>query len=123
MYSFDGSGAGREILVAWPAQQTPLTHFIDLTEHAWLLSFNRFLEAEAISVTLIRNRDGKTWRFSSEAADGAFYVNNGDYGQPGCVIFLPDDIGSVEAGDVFRVAVENQEQRVVVQYTVTFFNP
>ena len=123
MYAFDESGSGREQPVAWPAQQTPLTHFIYPTEHAWSLSFNRDLDADDIFVTLNRSRDGKTWRFSSEAADGAFYVNNQNYGQPGCVIFLPDGMDSIKAGDVFRVTVEDRTRREAVQYTVTFFNP
>ena len=123
MYAFDRSGSGREQPVAWPAQQTPLSHFIWSTKQAWSLSFNRSLDEDAIFVTLNRNRDGKTWRFSNEAADGAFYVNNQYYGQPGCVIFLPDGIGSIKAGDVFRVTVEDRTKREAIQYTVTFFNP
>ena len=123
MYAFDETGSGREQPVAWPAQQTPLTHFINPTKHAWSLSFNRRLKTDDIFVTLNRIRDGKTWSFSSEAADGAFYVNNQYFGQPGCVIFLPDGIGSIMAGDVFRVTVEDRTEREAVQYTVTFFNP
>lgn len=123
MYAFDRSGSGREQPVAWPAQQTPLSHFIWSTMQAWSLSFNRVLQADTIYVTLDRNRDGRTWHFSSEAADGAFYVNNQYYGQPGCVIFLPDSIDSIKAGDVFRVTVEDRTRREAIQYTVTFFNP
>lgn len=121
MYAFDETGSGSEQPVAWPAQQTPLSHFLSPTAHVWSLSFNRKLQADAIFVTLTRSRDGKTWKFSNEAADGTFYVNNQYYGQPGCVIFLPEGIDSITAGDVFRVTVEDRDRREAVQYTVSFF--
>lgn len=123
MYAFDRTGSGRETLVAWPAQQTPMTHYIRSSEQAWSLSFGRVLDENAISVSLVRERDGKVWSFAVGASDGAFYVNNDSYGLKGCVIFLPEGLGSIKAGDEFLVSVEDREARIVVQYTVTFFNP
>lgn len=122
MYVFDRSGAGNQNLVAWPGQQTPVSHFIQPAEHAWSLSFGRALDASAIEVTLTRRQDGRVWRFSSEESDGAFYVDNNWYGKPGCVIFLPEEIGGVSAGDCFDVTVTDHAKKIVVRYTVNFFD-
>ena len=122
LYAFDMSGAGNQTLVAWPAQKTPMSHFLMPASCAWSLSFGRYLDPDAIEVVLRRTRDGRTWNFSTAAADGAFYVNNTGYGQSGCVIFRPDEMDGIAAGDSFEVSVTDHGSRTVVEYTVEFFN-
>ena len=123
MRILDESGSGTQRPVAWPAQQTPLTHFTKVKMHPWSLSFGRWLNETSITVYLECVTDGREWIFNTQQADGEFYVNNDNCGMPGCVIFLPEDIGWISEGDVFRVSVEDKLQRTVVQYTVTFFDP
>ena len=121
MYAFDSSGSGRQAPVAWPAQQTPISHFIRSSLHAWSVSFGYRLTASAIHVAVIRNSDGKTWNFSADQADGDFYVNNDGYGMTGCVIFRPAAIGTISAGDSFTVTIRNDTNHKILQYVVSFF--
>lgn len=121
MYAFDRSGKGRQNLVAWPAQQTPISHFYSSATCAWSLSFGRTLKAGSIEVAVTRRSDGRVWQFNSESADGAFYVDNGYYGQTGCVIFRPDSIGTICAGEIFDVCVLDESEHLAVNYTVEFF--
>ena len=63
------------------------------------------LTASNVSVTLTRQNDGEVWNFSqNNPADGFFNVENGGYGQKGCVIFRPNNI-SYSAGDRFNVSI------------------
>ncbi len=121
MYAFDGSGSGTQRPVAWPAQETPLSCFTDGARQAWSVSFGQYLTKEKIHVTLIRKKDLKTWKFDSDSADGDFFVNNGGYGQVGCVIFRASDMGSISAGDTFTVTIRNDEYFTITEYTVSFF--
>jgi len=122
MYAFDESGRGGQTTLAWPAAQTPLTHFYTPEYHAWHVSLGRFVTESAINVTLVSAQDGKTWRFNTQERDGIFYVDNDNIGLRGAVIFRPSDI-VIQPGSTFYVAVEDTAKRVVVQYSVTFFNP
>lgn len=122
MYAFDHSGSGAQNYVAWPAQQTPLTHYDNPGSHPWSLSTNRFLEAEQIEVTLTRRADGRTWYFSAESSDGAFFVNNRGYGDPGCIIFMPNGV-SIAAGECYDVFIKDRINMIIFQYTVEFFDP
>ncbi|MDE6635932.1 MAG: hypothetical protein K2K09_04925, partial [Lachnospiraceae bacterium] len=54
--------------------------------------------------------------------DGAFYVNNDNYGQKGCIIFRPDDIEEYKAGDSYDVNIVTGLSSGDVSYTVNFFN-
>ena len=121
MYAFDRSGSGRQAPVAWPAQQMPLSRFINAGTHAWSVSFDKVINMDAVNVTLIRESDGRNWHFSSESADGEFYVNNDWYGQRGCVIFRPSSI-AISAGDIFRVMITDRQNKTALIYTVTFFD-
>ena len=121
MYAFDRSGSGTQRPVAWPAQEMPLSCFADGAYQAWSVSFGQYLTKEKIHVTLVRENDQKTWEFGSDAADGAFFVDNGGYGLTGCVIFLARDIGPISAGDRFAVTVRDDEHYTITEYTVSFF--
>ena len=118
MYSFDTSNSGAsETGVAWPAQNMPIEYFDDV--YPWSVSMGSEVNKDSITVTLTKVSDGRTWTFSSGSADGYFNVNNGNYGQTGCIIFRPDGV-SYSAGDSFRVTIDGLG--TPVSYTVNFFD-
>ena len=119
MYAHDLSGAGGQTRVAWPAQQMPVQYFS--AKDPWSVSFGRALEASQIQVDLVRRRDGMAWHFSRDASDGYFNVDNRSFGQKGCVIFRPDGLGGIAAGDAFDVSVTDGESGEITRYTVNFF--
>lgn len=119
MYALDSSAAGEQTNVAWPAQETPIQYFTG----AWSVSFNRNLDIDKVAVKVKRNSDQKTWSFDSQSADGVFYVSNGGYGGlNGCVIFLPENLGSLKSGDSYQVTVTDSQAREELTYTVRFFD-
>ncbi len=120
MYAHDLSGAGGQSKVAWPAQEMPLQYFN--ARDPWSISYGRALTADQISVSLVRVRDGKTWRFSTAQSNGDFYVENSGYGQRGCVIFRPDDLDKIAEGDTFNVTVSDGAAGETTRYTVRFFS-
>ncbi len=114
MYAFDESGTDRAYNgVSWPAHNMPVEYFG--TTFPWSISFNAELSTD-LKVTLTRKNDGKTWNFDRNSKD--FYVNNGTYGQIGCVIFRPS-IDSYKAGDSFDVRIKGTG--IDVSYSVDFF--
>ena len=119
---FDRSGSGSQSRVAWPAQQTPVQYF-DAYD-PWSLSMGTSVNMDDVTVKLTRKADGTSWSFSSASADGYFNVNNGGYGQTGCIIFRPDSLNSINAGDVFDVLVTISDgtDTTNVAYTVSFFD-
>ena len=120
VYAFDGSfGETENYGVMWPAQNMPTDYFN--TEFPWSVSMGTSVDASAVQVKLTRNSDGKVWNFSGSSADGAFYVNNDNYGQKGCIIFRPDDVGTYESGDSYRVEITGLSGGDV-SYTVNFFS-
>lgn len=118
MYAFDGNFEPTDIYgVIWPARNMPLDYFSDVTP--WSYSRGEVIsDTNAVSVTLTRKSDNRLWSFSNSGADGFFNVENNYYGQPGCVIFCPDDI-SYKNGDVFSVVIKGLD--IPVSYTVRFF--
>lgn len=118
MYVFDfGRKVKTNYQVAWPAQQMPVSYFPEGTP--WSLSLGKVLNSEKIKVTLTRLSDNKVWNFSKKQADGAFYVNNDGYGQKGCIIFNPKNIGHCKSGDKFIVKVSGAGKEI--SYIVNFF--
>lgn len=118
MYVFDfGRKVKTNYQVAWPAQQMPVSYFPEGTP--WSLSLGKVLNSEKIKVTLTRLSDNKVWNFSKKQADGAFYVNNDGYGQKGCIIFNPKNIGHCKSGDKFIVKVSGVGKEI--SYSVNFF--
>ncbi|MBQ0059780.1 MAG: cell wall-binding repeat-containing protein, partial [Lachnospiraceae bacterium] len=118
MYAFDRSNSSaRESRVAWPAQVMPLQYFGD--NYPWTISMGSSVTMANINVTLTRRSDNQTWHFSSASADGYFNVNNGGYGQTGCITFRPDSISYAD-GDVFDVTITGMTD--TVKYTVNFFD-
>ena len=119
LYAFDrnNSTAG-EYGVAWPAQNMPVEYFG--ADYAWSVSMGYKVDASKIKVTLTRKNDGKKWEFSQGKSDGVFYIDNGYYGQIGCIIFRPSSVKKYNADDAFQVDITGLEQGDV-SYTVHFF--
>lgn len=117
MYVFDGSSPSDIRGVAWPAMEMPNSYFDNSV--AWSYSYGKYLSD--VSVELVCTTDGKyqVWNFSDSASDGDFYVNNGGYGQTGCVIFRPSGV-DIETGDSFMVTIR-QADTVIARYPVNFF--
>lgn len=106
--------------VAWPAQNMPTEYFG--AEFPWSISMGHKINESAVQVILTRVSDRKSWYFSKERSDGAFFVNNDNYGQAGCIIFRPDpeSIGEYRDGDVYEVVITGDTQPI--SYEVHFFN-
>ncbi len=122
MYAFDNSADNAGITsVCWPARNMPLEYFRSSgnSSPAWSVSVGQRLSADDIKVTVTRKYDSRQWVFSSTSADGDFYVDNGYYGEPGCIIFRPDGI-SFESGDSFAVKISGTPEPI--EYTVSFFS-
>ena len=121
MYSFDYKNtSANEYGVAWPAQNMPVEYFG--TEYPWSVSMGKIVDITSVNVTLTRESDGKTWNFSKEAADGYFNVNNGGYGQKGCIIFRPKTDRRYKAGDIYDVYITGLGKGNDVSYSVDFFS-
>lgn len=120
MYSFDGAWYdGPYKNVTWPAQNMPTDYFT--ADYPWSLSTGNYEDISAVKVTLIRKKDGKKWVFSENSSNGAFYLNNDNYGQTGCIIFRPNQINEYGDGDVFSVKIEGLKDGTL-EYEVHFFD-
>jgi uncharacterized repeat protein (TIGR02543 family) len=119
MKSFDTSNAAAsQTGVAWPAQNMPIEFFASY--YPWTISMGSTVNAAAVTVTLKRQSDNRTWSFSqTNTADGYFNVNNQGYGASGCIVFRPNSITYSE-GDVFEVTITGLSSPV--SYTVNFFS-
>lgn len=120
LYCFnEGNRSAWETQVAWPAQNMPTGYFD--TRFPWSISMGRSVDKNSVHVTLTRVNDNATWNFSAGGSNGYFNVNNGGYGQSGCIIFRPDGVGQYQAGDTFKVAITGSG--INLSYTVNFFDP
>lgn len=117
MYSIDRSRSKTESNVCWPAQNMPTDYFS--SSAAWSISLNKSLFEDYVEVNLVRTSDMKEWNFSTSSADGDFYVDNGYYAEPGCIIFRPSDI-SYNDGDKFDVKITTEDS--TIEYSVNFFS-
>ena len=102
--------SAKEYGVAWPAQNTPVELLSysgnsSVNLYPWSISFGQAPGSD-INVTLINNQTGYSWHFGNDYADGEFYVNNGGYGQKGCVIFYPEYL-HMSKGDSYTVQINN----------------
>lgn len=114
------SGASNKY-VAWPAQEMPVDYFPEY--YPWSVSVGYSLAGKSVSVSLERKSDGQTWKFSDSHSDGEFYVNNGGFGSPACIIFRPESLDKISAGDSFDVSIliSDPYETISVEYTVNFF--
>jgi len=119
MYVFDKNNqAASEYGVVWPAQTMPTDYFG--RDYPWSISMGYEVDKDKVQVKLIRMSDEKTWNFSSTHSNGYFNVDNGGYGQKGCIIFRPDDVKYYVGGDVFQVTISGLD--TPVSYSVSFFD-
>ncbi len=119
LYAFDRTAPGGQTYVAWPAQVMPIQYF--KSYYPWSVSTGHYVDGEAVTVTMTRRSDNKKWTFSADSAEGAFYVDNGGYGQTGCIIWRPDTLDSIAIGDVFDIKIV-EEGYDTVAYTVSFLD-
>lgn len=119
MWALDTSNSSaNQTGVVWPAQNMPVEYFGD--DYAWSWSLGQTItNTSAVKVTLTRISDNRSWTFGENSSDGYFTVNNEYYGEPGCVIFRPDNI-SYKAGDSFTVSITGAG--LPVNYGVEFFS-
>jgi len=119
LYAFDENNeTASEYGVAWPAQTMPTDYFG--VDYPWSISMGYEVNQDSVQVKMVRLSDNRTWNFSNSSADGYFNVNNDGYGQTGCIIFRPDDIGAYRNGDKFQVTVTGLN--TLVSYQVSFFD-
>ena len=119
MYVFDRGRKTGTRTVAWPAENMPIDWRYE--GMPWSVNFGWKLDDSKIEVVLENEKDGKTWKFSKEKSDGKFYVNNGSYGQQGCVIFMPDKL-KCAAGERYKVRISGASD-MTLEYHVDFFMP
>ena len=118
MYCFDYTNHTADYYgVSWPAQNMPIEYFG--SGYPWSISMGEVVDTSKVKVVLTRVKDGKKWTFSQKKSNGYFSVNNGGYGQSGCIIFRPDNV-SYAAGDAFQVEISGLTE--AVSYTVSFFS-
>ncbi len=133
--AFDTSAPALDYdFISWPASgYFPSTLFTKNT--AWSVTLNPAKYAppsqSALSVTLRRESDGKTWTFSDSqsytaAGSGAyFHVDLTGYGVANCVMFRPDEVEAYS--DTYTVSISGVKDRsgqsVPLSYQVTFFDP
>ena len=117
-YAFDKSAdSSPEYGVIWPAQNMPTEYFNK--DFPWSISMG-YTVSDSVEVELIRLTDNKTWKFSKSSSDGYFNVDNGGYGEQGCIIFRPDGIEKYVAGEKFRVNITGLSKPL--SYEVSFFD-
>ena len=132
---FDRSGRTTDYdYIAWPASgnfPNDLSCFEANT--AWSVSLNpsRYQKpaASAVTVSLTRESDGKTWSFSGrnsyQASSSGLYfnINNAGYGVDNCIIFRPDGISKYEG--VYTVTIDGLSAKSggsdSLTYQVDFF--
>lgn len=127
MYSFDTENrqqAAGYSGVAWPARYMPLGYFAE--SYPWTISMGVPVDINSVQVTLTYVNAGKTYHFSAAGADGYFNVNNGGYGQSGCIIFRPLDGTRCGEMDQYIVTVTGRytdNTSFSMEHKVEFFEP
>ena len=118
MYCFDSSGTGTQKNIAWPAENMPIEYFRGGSS-VWSITTGHEVDRSKVTVKLVRQKDGKTWTFNAGSSN-FFQVNNGAYGQTGCIIFRPGGIDQYEDGDSFKVTISETGYEDI-SYNVNFF--
>lgn len=124
MYSIDESRAGRFTgdYVAWPAPNTPLEMFSGSVFSVTLGSDYDTPSADSVSVTLSSETLQKSWTVNKDNPEQGFYVNNGWYANPKCIIFKVADFN---AEDTIRITIDGITKNGIaapIDYTVDLFN-
>ena len=115
--------------VTWPVNMNlhPLMYFD--AETAWCVVLNHDVfdkcNINSVNVSLIRLRDGGTWRFSSKQSDGYFRISGGSIAYDECIIFRPMNVGGYGHHETWRVQInglkrKNSQGMWGITYDVTF---
>lgn len=120
MLAHDSSNSSAtQTMVAWPAQNTPL-ELLEKDNPPWSVSFNTAILENSVKIQVKSVSTGQIWNFSSESADGEFYVSNASYGLlNGCTIFRPNNI-DISDGQSYDVTITGVQ--TPIQYRVSFFH-
>ena len=140
MYAFDDSKSSENSSycnVAWPAQNTP-TKFFNAGD-PWTVSLGRVVDNATVKITCENNQ--RTWYFSGQSDcdtindSGYFNINNGGYGQIGCIIFIPNNLtfskeysykveitGNAGEGYDYNTWKRLPAEPFSITYTVDFFD-
>lgn len=115
-------------LIAWPPpgdfpQQLCPQHL------PWSVSLNHnhYRPTGQETVTMVRQRDNKTWQLSvsNKPADGLFLVDSKGFGVPYCIIFRPDKSLNYLPADRFKITITGLEMdgaAAEISYTTTLFD-
>ena len=124
----DRSGAGCDYdFIGWPASGSfPAQLFDGDTAWSVILNSTAYQTAvkSALTVTLTRESDGKTWTFSSRGSDGFFNVTSSGYGEGYCVIFRPEGVEAYKGTYTVRIEglkAANGQSVEDFTYQVDFF--
>ena len=115
--------------VTWPVNRNlhPLRYFDPQT--AWCIVLNSGVfekcDINSVKVTLIRLRDGGTWRFDNKQSDGYFGISGGEIAYDECIIFRPMNVTGYGHNETWRVDVsglkrKNAKGKRGIVYDVTF---
>ena len=128
MYAFDSGNTAEKNYkaVAWPGQNTPIG-YIDKND-PWSVSMGE--QVSSATVTLKCVNTGETWTFSGNSNcdkdddTGYFNINNGGYGQVGCIIFRPKNGFTIIKDYSYDVSISyvSGSKTASVNYTVDFFD-
>lgn len=126
VHCFDTNGTDTSKGIAWPARTMPVDFFN--SRYPWSYTVGETVDQSSVKVVLKRQKDDKTWTFpdSSKSYDPRddysyyFGVNNGGYGQTGCIIFRPDSLYGYADGDIFDVEITYNGGKKI-NYSVDFF--
>lgn len=128
-YSFDGSRQSdfAKDYVAWPAAVAhPIEWFAPHT--IWSLTLNpakyQWIPGR-ITVTLTRQSDQQVWKFSSRKSNGYLSLNTLGFGIKNCLMFRPDNLDEIKAGERFSVEVNGLKDdagTTTLEYETTFFS-
>ncbi len=130
MYAFDTSRkpSFEYASVSWPPPgQFPLQ--LCPNRLPWSVSLNHklFDYTGQETVTMVRQKDNKTWVFSASSAppDGLFMVDRKGYGIPYCIIFRPENSLVYAPGDTFKITIDGLKRAgkpASISYMTTLFD-
>ncbi len=124
MYSFDKSRDGyfADDYILWPAPNTPVELFYGSLFTVSLGADYDDPAADKVQVEVSSETLGESWSVSQDNPCKGFYVNNGGYGVPKCIIFKVADFSGE---DTIRVKVNGITKNGVetpIEYTVNLFS-
>jgi len=129
----DGRGVLNERLVydymAWPVNGAfPIQYFDN--NQAWSVTLDNNTYStptiDEVKVKITRIDDNKIWNISKGTSDGYFNVDNGNYGEPKCIIFRPNIKEEIKSGDKFKVEITGIKKldgtATSISYETEFFD-